>query len=193
MTATSYATSTHPAAPSTAGDRARILELLGGRRGIVDGALPPLMFVAVNAVAGTQLPRPEALSYAIGGAVSVGLGIVGIRMLRREPLRQALGGLIGLAIAVAFALGSGEARSFFLPGIYVDAAYAAILAGSVAVGRPLIGALWGSSSGRAVSGGATRACAGGSPSRRSVGPWSTPPAPSPRPRSTSTTAQASWP
>ena len=110
MTATSYATSTHPAAPSTAGDRARILELLGGRRGIVDGALPPLMFVAVNAVAGTQLPRPEALSYAIGGAVSVGLGIVGIRMLRREPLRQALGGLIGLAIAMAFALGSGEAR-----------------------------------------------------------------------------------
>jgi hypothetical protein len=143
MTATSYATSTHPAAPSTAGDRARILELLGGRRGIVDGALPPLMFVAVNAVAGTQLPRPEALSYAIGGAVSVGLGIIGIRMLRREPLRQALGGLIGLAIAVAFALGWGEARSFFLPGIYVDAAYAAILAGSVAVGRPLIGALWG--------------------------------------------------
>ena len=142
MTA-SYATSTQPAAPSTAGDRARILELLGGRRGIVDGALPPLMFVAVNAVAGTQLPRPEALSYAIGGAVSVGLGIVGIRMLRREPLRQALGGLIGLAIVVAFALGSGEARSFFLPGIYVDAAYAAILAGSVAVGRPLIGALWG--------------------------------------------------
>jgi len=87
MTA-SYATSTQPAGPSTAGDRARILELLGGRRGIVDGALPPLMFVAVNAVAGTQLPFER----------------------------------------------------------------------------------WG--------GGATRASAGGSPSRRSAGPWSTPPAPS---------------
>jgi hypothetical protein len=41
MTATSYATSTHPAAPSTAGDRARILELLGGRRRIVDARSHP--------------------------------------------------------------------------------------------------------------------------------------------------------
>lgn len=135
MTPTTYT-------PAVAGDRSRILELLGGGRGIVDGALPPLVFVAVNAVSGTQVPRPEALAYAIGGAVSVGLGILGMRMLRGEPLRQALGGLAGLAIAVAFALGSGEARGFFLPGIYVDAAYAVILAGSVAVGRPLIGALW---------------------------------------------------
>jgi hypothetical protein len=47
------------------------------------------MFMAVNAVAGTQLPRPEALAYAIGGAVSVGLSIVGIQVLRREPLRRA--------------------------------------------------------------------------------------------------------
>jgi hypothetical protein len=135
-------TATRPT-PSTAGDRSRILELLGGRRGIVDGALPPLVFVAVNAVAGTQLPRPEALASAIAGAVSVGLGIVGMRLVRREALRQALGGLAGLAIAVAFALGSGEARGFFLPGIYVDAAYALVLAGSVVAGRPLIGVLWG--------------------------------------------------
>ena len=41
------------------------------------------------------------------------------------------------------ALGSGEARGFFLPGIYVDAAYALVLAASVVVGRPLIGAVWG--------------------------------------------------
>jgi hypothetical protein len=139
----SYATSSPPAAPSTAGDRSRVLELLGGHRGIVDGALPPLIFAAVNVVAGTQLPRAESLAYAIGGAVFAALGIVGMRILRREPLRQALAGLAGLAIAVAFALGSGEARGFFLPGIYVDAAYALILAGSVAVGRPLIGVLWG--------------------------------------------------
>ena len=129
MNATSSATTTKP---SIAGDRSRILELLGGRRGIVDGALPPLVFVAVHAVVGSQLPRPVALASAI----------VGARAWRGEPLRQALDGLVGLAIAVAFALGSGEARGFFLPGIYVDAAYALVLAASVAVGRPLIGALW---------------------------------------------------
>jgi hypothetical protein len=139
MNAISAPTTTRP---TIAGDRSRILEMLGGRRGIVDGALPPLVFVAVNAVAGSQLPRPTALTYAIGGAVTVGVGILGARALRGEPLRQALGGLAGLAIAVAFAFGSGEARGFFLPGIYVDAAYALVLAASVVVGRPLIGALW---------------------------------------------------
>ena len=134
---------TWPGTSSATDERARILELLGGRRGIVDGALPPLVFVAVNALAGAHLPRPEALPYAIGGAVSVGLGIIGVRMLRREPLRQALGGLLGLAIAVAFALGSGEARGFFLPGIYVDAAYAVVFAGSALIGRPLDGTVYG--------------------------------------------------
>lgn len=148
MNATPNPSTTHSTRTSRAGtssatdDRSRLLELLGGRRGIVDGALSPLVFVAVNALAGAQLPRPQALPYAIGGAASVGLGIVAVRMLRREPLRQALGGLIGLTIAVAFALCSGEARGFFLPGIYVDAAYALILAGSVVVGRPLIGVIW---------------------------------------------------
>ena len=121
---------------------ASLLDALGGRRGIVDGGAPSLVFVAVNAVAAAYLSRPEALSSAIAAAVSLALGIVGIRMFRKEPLRQVLGGLIGLVIAVAFALRSGEARGFFLPGIYVDAAYALIFAASVLVRRPLVGTLW---------------------------------------------------
>ena len=127
-----------PAQPS----RSALVQALGGRRGIVDGGLPPLVFVAVNAVVGPYLSRPGSLMFAITAAGSVGLGIVGIRVLRKEPLRQVLGGLIGLTIAVAFALGSGEARGFFLPGIYVDGAYAVAFAASVMLRRPLVGVLW---------------------------------------------------
>ena len=119
--------------------RPGVARYIGGRRGFVDGALPPVGFVAVNAVAGAFLARPDALRAAIATAVGTGLALVALRLARREPLQQAFRGLIGLAIAAVFAARTGEARDFFLPGIYVDAAWAAILAGSIVLGRPLIG------------------------------------------------------
>jgi hypothetical protein len=128
--------------------RARLVSALGGRRGVVDGGLPPLLFALVNAVVGANTTRQTGLWAAIGAAAVVGLVIVVLRRARREPLRQALGGLAGLAIAIGFALQSGEARGFFLPGIYVDAAYATVFFGSALVGRPLIGVIYGLLSGR---------------------------------------------
>jgi hypothetical protein len=116
---------------------------LGGTRGLIDGGLPPLVFVAVNAVAGAQTTRPTALAAAIGAAAATGLGIVALRLIRRESLRQAFGGLAGLTVAVLFAATSGEARGFFLPGILVDAAYGAVFAGSALIGYPLVGSLYG--------------------------------------------------
>ena len=119
-----------------------ILEAFGGRRGLLDGGLPPLVFVSVNAVVGAHAARPEALTAAIAASSAVGVAAVVARLVRRESLRQALAGLAGLALAVAFALRSGEARGFFLPGIYVDAAYGLVFAGSAVLGRPLVGTLW---------------------------------------------------
>jgi hypothetical protein len=143
-------TATRPATTSPAGTAHRptapatgLPPALGGIRGVIDGGLPPLVFVAVNAVAGAQTARPTALVAAIGAAAATGLGIVVLRLIRREPLRQALGGLAGLTIAVLFAAGSGEARGFFLPGILVDAAYGLVFAGSALLGYPLVGTLYG--------------------------------------------------
>ncbi|TQN41962.1 uncharacterized protein DUF3159 [Blastococcus colisei] len=123
--------------------RARVLAVLGGGRGILDGGLPPLVFAVVNAVVGASAPRATALAMASAAASVTGGGIVAVRLVRRQPLRQALGGLAGLAIAVAFALQAGEARDFFLPAIYVDATYAIVFLGSVLIGRPLVGIAYG--------------------------------------------------
>ncbi len=120
-----------------------VWDLVGGARGAVDGGLPPLVFVAANALVGAYAPRATALASAIVAAFATGLGIVVLRLARRETVKQALAGLTGLAIAVFFAVRAGEARGFFLPGIYVDAAYAIVFAASVALGRPLIGTIHG--------------------------------------------------
>jgi hypothetical protein len=130
-------------APAEGSDGAsRLKRAIGGKRGIVDGTVSPLVFVIVNAIATTHAPRPTALPLAISAAVGAGAALVVLRLVRKEPLKQALQGLAGLAIAVVFALRAGEARAFFLPGIYVDGAYALVFAGSALVGRPLIATVY---------------------------------------------------
>ena len=117
---------------------------LGGPGALLDGGAPPLVFVVVNAVVGAQTTtRPTALLAAAAAAAATGLGIVVLRLLRKETPRQALGGLAGLTIAVLFAVASGEARGYFLPGMLVDAAYGLVFAGSALVGYPLVGTVYG--------------------------------------------------
>jgi hypothetical protein len=130
-------------AAAAASTRPHVFDLVGGMRGAVDGGLPPLVFVAVNAIAGAHAPRSTALAAAISVAVATGLAILVLRLVRRETLKQALAGLAGLTVAVVFAARSGEARGFFLPAIYVDAAYAVVFAASAAIGRPLVGIIHG--------------------------------------------------
>ena len=117
---------------------APLLRLVGGWRGALDGALPPLVFVATNAVVRLAGQHETALVSAAAAASLTGAALVAVRLARRGTLNQALRGLVGLAVAVAFAAWSGEARDFFRPGMYVDAAYAVAFAGSVAIGRPLV-------------------------------------------------------
>jgi hypothetical protein len=123
--------------------RPPLIAALGGARGLLDGGTPPLLFVAVNAIAGAETTRPVALAIASTVAVGTGLAVVILRRARRQPTRQAVAGLAGLVIAVLFAAGSGEARAFFLPGIWVDAAYAVAFAVSAVIGRPLAGIAYG--------------------------------------------------
>ncbi|MFC5177706.1 DUF3159 domain-containing protein [Nocardioides taihuensis] len=120
-------------------DLATVLDRLGGRRGLVDGALPPLVYAAVNAGATAAGSGRLALPLAVAAA----LASAGLLALRRRAQGSSLAGLVRglsvLAVAAAVALWSGRARDFFLPGLGVDAAYAVALAVSAAVRRPLIG------------------------------------------------------
>lgn len=119
-----------------------VVKLVGGRRGIVDGAVPPLVFVSTNAVGGMLTDGARALTIAAGSAILTALSLVVARLIRRESLAQAAHGLVGLGVAIAFAVWSGEARDFFRPGMYVDAFYGIALLLSALVGRPLIGTIY---------------------------------------------------
>ena len=119
-----------------------VARLVGGPRGMIDGALPPALFVATSAIGGTVMTRPYAVGTAVGVAVGTALVLGAVRLAKDQTLKQVIRGLVALSVAVLFVLLSGEARAFFLPGLYVDAAYAVLFAGSVAVGRPLAGVVY---------------------------------------------------
>ncbi|HYO36900.1 MAG TPA: DUF3159 domain-containing protein [Geodermatophilus sp.] len=121
------------AGPGVTLDRHLVLEQLGGWRGMVDASLPTVAFIVANAIGGLR----TGVWFAIGAAVLV----LAFRLVRRESVQQAFSGLFGVAIAVAIAAASGQARNYFVPGIIRNAVIGVALLGSVPLRWPLIGVL----------------------------------------------------
>jgi hypothetical protein len=111
-----------------------LLEQMGGVGGLVSSAVPAVAFVAVNPLAGLQ----AAIWASLGVAVAVGVW----RLIRREPLQPAVSGILGVAVCAFIAYRTGEARGFFLYGIWYSLVAGLMLMLSVVVRRPLVGVLW---------------------------------------------------
>jgi Protein of unknown function (DUF3159) len=123
-------------ATDPAGDRPRplLVESIGGWRGLVDSGLPVVVFVGVNAAAG--------LRAAIWAAVGAGVLLLVLRLLRRETVQQAVSGFLGVALAAYIASRTGEAKGFFLLGIWASFLYAGLFALSAVLRWPLVGLVW---------------------------------------------------
>ncbi len=119
--------------------RPALVEALGGKRGMVDSGLPAVVFVFVNSVVTAFADREVGLRAALVAAIACGATVVAVRLARRQTLQQALSGFLALAVAVWLAARSGEARDFFLPGIFINLAYAAVFLVSALAARPLVG------------------------------------------------------
>ncbi|HET6816538.1 MAG TPA: DUF3159 domain-containing protein [Mycobacteriales bacterium] len=106
-------------------------EMIGGRRGVIDASVPGITLVIVDTFA--------SLTVAIVVSLAAAAALAVVRAARGEPLRQTVMGLVGLAGAAALAAFTGQAKDYFLPGILINAAYAVIAVGSIAVDRPALG------------------------------------------------------
>jgi hypothetical protein len=111
-----------------------LVESIGGWRGLLDSGLPVVVFVAANAVGG--------LTAAIWAAICCGVLLLALRLLRRESVQQAISGFLGIALAAYIASRTGEAKGFFLLGIWASFLYAALFLASVLVRWPLVGVVW---------------------------------------------------
>jgi hypothetical protein len=114
-------------------DRHLVLEQLGGWRGMVDATLPTVAFIVANSIGD--------LRTGIWASIGAALLVLLFRLARRESVQQAFSGLFGVAVAVAIAAASGQARNYYVPGIIRNAVIGVVLLGSVPLRWPLIGVL----------------------------------------------------
>ena len=120
--------------------RGQLAKALGGRRGIIESAVPTALFT-ISWISTHDLK----LSLIISVVATVALLVV--RLAQRSTVQFVLNSLFGIGIAALFASRSGEARDVFLPGILYNGGYAIVFVLSIIVGWPILGFMIGSVTG----------------------------------------------
>jgi hypothetical protein len=114
--------------------RQQLITGIGGWSGAVITAIPTAVFIVVNVAA--------SLRVAIMSAIGAALLLTGYRLVRRQSIQQAMSGLFGVLLAAVIAARTGQARGYFLLGIWTSFVYAVPFAASILLRRPLVGVIW---------------------------------------------------
>ena len=117
-----------------AAEEPTLLEQMGGLTGLVSATLPVLVLIPVNNVWG--------LGPALCAALGVALLISVWRLVRKETLQPALSGLLGVAICAGIAWFTGDAKGYFLYGIWMSLVLCIVAVVSIIVRWPLVGVVW---------------------------------------------------
>ena len=123
--------------PENMGEKELLNKAIGGWRGLIDSALPSMLFIMIF-VFQKNLNNALIASLALGGVLLV------IRLFERKSLTQVFSGFLGLSISVFLTWRTKDASNFFLTGIVTNAIYGFFLLISVLIRKPLIGYLVGS-------------------------------------------------
>ena len=128
--------------------RAQMAKALGGRRGMLEAAVPTIAFT-VTFILSKDLRAALVLS------VSAALVLLVVRIVQRSTPQFVLNSLVGIAIGALFAWrsaqGGGDASdsalAYFLPGLIYNAGYALVMVFTIVIGWPVVGFMVGSVAG----------------------------------------------
>ena len=109
-----------------------VIDAIGGPRGVVESMLPGVVFVVLFVVT-------NDLNLTIGVSAVLALVQVAVRLLQRQSAMGALSGLIAVGICLIWAWRTQEARDYYVFGFITNAAYALLLAVSLAARVPGLG------------------------------------------------------
>ncbi|MCW2857440.1 MAG: hypothetical protein JWR52_3055 [Marmoricola sp.] len=128
--------------------RAQLAKALGGRRGMVEAAIPTLTFTVL-------FLATHILLVAVLVSIACSAILLVARLVQRSTPQFVLNSLLGIGIGALFAWraarGGGNANdqalAYFLPGILYNTGYSIVMSASIAVRWPLLGFLVGSVTG----------------------------------------------
>jgi hypothetical protein len=118
------------------GEQFSLEKSIGGVRGVLESVVPLTVFSVLYGV--THDLKLSALS-----ALAPAAAFSAWRLIRREPLTQALSGVFSVGLGAFVALRTGRSENYFLPTIIKNVIFAAIYALSIAVRWPLVGLVLG--------------------------------------------------
>ncbi|MDT0201386.1 DUF3159 domain-containing protein [Nocardioides sp. AE5] len=128
--------------------RRQMSTALGGRRGMVEAAVPTLVFTVAFLI-GRDLRTALLLSLAVALVALV------VRLVQRSSIQFVVNALIGIGIGAFFAMRAGQAGgdandqalAYFLPGLLYNGGYAVVLSLTCLVRWPAVGFMVGSVTG----------------------------------------------
>lgn len=121
---------------SKAATEAALFEAFGGVRGMVETVLPGLLFVTIYTI-------NKNLHLSAIAALGVSLLLVAVRLIRRDTVKHAFSGVFGVAFGVVFAMMTGNAKDFYLPGMLYTLGLGVAYIVTTLAGVPLIGLILG--------------------------------------------------
>lgn len=113
-----------------------VADAIGGPRGIIESALPTLLFVVL-------FVSTRSVWIAAIAATAAVLVMLIARLIQRQSPSTVLGGLVGAALGAVLAIRSGEGSDFYWPGIVTNAVALLVLLISLFLRRPLVGLMVG--------------------------------------------------
>lgn len=128
--------------------RGQLSKALGGVRGMVEAAVPTIVFTVWFL---TTHDLTRAIEISVAGVVI----LLVVRLVQRSTPQFVLNALVGIGIGAFFAWRSArgggdadaQALAYFLPGLLYNAVYAVALTLSIVAGWPLLGFLVGTVTG----------------------------------------------
>jgi hypothetical protein len=128
--------------------RAQLAKALGGRRGMIEAAVPTILFTVTWLVT-------SVLQTALVISVAAAVLLLIIRLVQRSTVQFVVNALFGIGIGwlfVTLAKRGGasvdeQALAYFLPGILYNSGYAVVMAATCLIGWPLVGFMVGSVTG----------------------------------------------
>lgn len=117
-------------------DKAKILDALGGKKGLLDSGLPALLFLIVFNVF-------DDLHIALYGAVGTSIVLTIIRLAMRDTIQHVISGLIGVLFCAFLANRSGNASDFYIPKLLTNLGYGTAYLIANLAGWPVIGVILG--------------------------------------------------
>jgi hypothetical protein len=110
-----------------------LMDAIGGPLGIAESIIPAFAFSVSFAIT-------KSAVVSVSVASGLALLFIAIRLIRRQPVTQAIAGALAIALAAFLALrDGGNAEDYFVPGFITNATYGSVLLLSVLVRYPIMG------------------------------------------------------